>query len=88
MANKTYNSPLFLTGGMTIQDGDIYIPVSKEGRLGTGEIYSTFAQWLADPDVQENLQTTYQGKSADDILGMNISGFEQDKPSTWESLLE
>lgn len=88
MANKAYNSPLFLTGGMLPQGGDIYIPVSKEGRLGTGEIYSTFAQWLADPDVQENLQTKYQGKSADDILGMNISGFEQDKPSTWESLLE
>lgn len=88
MANKTYNSPLFLTGEMPILPGNIYIPVSKEGRLGTGEIYSTFAQWLADPDVQENLQLKYQEKTADQILEMNITGFEPDKPSTWESLLE
>ena len=87
MANKTYNSPLFLTG-MSVTNGEIPIRSSQEGRLGTGEIYDAFSVWFSDPDVQENLQPKYQGKSADDILGMNISGFEQDKPSTWESLLE
>lgn len=87
MANKAYNSPLFLTGGMLPQGGDIYIPVSKEGRLGTGEIYSMFAQWLADPDVQENLQLKYQKKTAAEILEMNITGFEPNDPSSWERLL-
>ena len=90
MANKTYNSPLFLTGVMPMQPqrGNIYIPVSKEGRLGTGEIYDVFNAWFADPDVHENLQSQYQGKTADDILGMNITGFKPDDPSTWESLLQ
>ena len=87
MANKAYNSPLFLTG-MTPTDGEIPIRASQEGRLGTGEIYDAFNAWFADPDVQENLQSKYQGKTAAEILGMNITGFEPDKPSSWESLLE
>ena len=87
MANKAYNSPLFLTG-MKPTDGEILITVSQEGRLGTGEIYDAINAWLADPDVQENLQSKYQGKTADVILGMNITGFEPGNPSSWESLLE
>lgn len=87
MANKSYNSPLFLTG-MTPTDGEIPIRASQEGRLGTGEIYDAFNAWLADPDVQENLQSQYEGKTADYILGMTITGFKPDDPSTWESLLE
>ena len=94
MANKTYNSPLFLTGGipMPTQDGDIYIPVSKDGRLGTGQIYDEFRTWFYNPDVQENLLESYKECKASDILDMygtgSIPGFEPDKPSSWESLLE
>ena len=87
MAIKAYNSPLFLTG-MTITDGEIPIRASQEGRLGTGEIYDKFNAWFADPDVHENLLEKYQKCTADDILNMKIPGFEPDKPSTWESLLE
>ena len=92
MANKTYNSPLFLTGEMPIQPGNIYIPVSKEGRLGTGQIYDKFTEWFNSPDVQENLLKSYKECEASDILNMysngSITGFEPNDPSTWESLLQ
>ena len=87
MANKTYNSPLFLTGEMPIQPGNIYIPVSKEGRLGTGQIYDEFRTWFYNPDVQENLKKDYKGLTPDSPTGWP-DGFDMAKPSTWESLLE
>lgn len=87
MANKTYNSPLFLTGGMPTQPGDIYIPVSKEGRLGTGQIYDAFNAWFNSPDVKENLKEAYKGLSPESTTGWP-DGFEMTKPSTWELLLE
>ena len=87
MANKTYNSPLFLTGEMPIQRGDIYIPVSKEGRLGTGQIYDEFRTWFYNPDVHENLLQAYKDMGADDILNDPPNGFNPKDPSSWERLL-
>ena len=87
MANKTYNSPLFLTGGMPTQPGDIYIPVSKEGRLGTGQIYDEFRTWFYNLDVHENLLQAYKDMSADDILSHQPEGFNPNDPSSWERLL-
>ena len=86
MANKAYNSPLFLTE-MTIKDGEILVTVSQEGRLGTGEIYDEFTAWFGNDDVKENLNS--YGKS------FNINdestwpgGFKLNDKSTWELLVE
>ena len=87
MANKAYNSPLFLTGGMLPQGGDIYIPVSKEGRLGTGQIYDEFRTWFYNPDVQENLKEDYKRLNPDSPTGWPDE-FDPSTPSTWESLLQ
>ena len=86
MANKAYNSPLFLTG-MTPTDGEILITVSQEGRLGTGEIYDEFSAWFGNDDVKENLNS--YGRS------FNINnestwpdGFNLNDKSTWALLVE
>ena len=90
MANKSYNSPLFLTG-MTPTVGEIPIRASQEGRLGTGQIYDKFTEWFNSPDVQENLLESYKECKASDILDMygtgSIPGFEPNDPSSWERLL-
>ena len=87
MANKTYNSPLFLTGEMPILPGNIYIPVSKEGRLGTGQIYDEFRTWFYNPDVQENLKEAYKRLTPESTTGWP-DGFELNDKSTWELLVE
>ena len=86
MANKAYNSPLFLTG-MTPTNGEIPIRASQEGRLGTGEIYDEFNAWFADPDVQENLNSSGESFNLDDVKTWP-GGFKLNDKSTWALLVE
>ena len=87
MANKTYNSPLFLTGEMPTLRGDIYIPVSKEGRLGTGQIYDEFTAWFGNDDVKENLNSYGRSFNINDEKTWP-DGFKLNDKSTWELLVE
>ena len=86
MANKAYNSPLFLTG-MKPTDGEILITVSQEGRLGTGQIYDEFNAWFYNPDVQENLNSSGESFNLDDVKTWP-GGFNPNDKSTWELLVE
>ena len=86
MANKTYNSPLFLTG-MTPTNGEIPIRASQEGRLGTGEIYDEFSAWFGNDDVKENLNSYGRSFNINDEKTWP-DGFKLNDKSTWELLVE
>lgn len=86
MANKAYNSPLFLTG-MEITDGEIPIRASQEGRLGTGQIYDEFTAWFGNDDVKENLNSYGRSFNINDERTWPV-GFKLDDKSTWELLVE